>query len=543
MVQANAIELHFKNTIASANERVYAVNKDGSLYYWGKGTDNDVVEDQSPERSKPVKLMDEVIGVYGDWWSGFAIKSDNTLWAIGSSGDGKGGSKKDTDPPVKIMDGVKEAACSYGQWLLLKTDGTVWYWSYVSKDGMRQILTDVKQISAGLHSFYAVKNDGTLWGWGNNYSGELGVKTGNVEIYSPIKIMDNVTSVCGSGMSAFAVKTDGTLWGWGDNDNVAVYTGTNETWAFDPYPDGSQSIVEAIFTPVKLMDDVRKVAGRRNIAAIKQDNTLWVWGANEAGQLGDGTTASHDKPIKLLEDVLDVTANSGNTIALKKDGTLWGCGTNAYGELGIGSFDNDVHPKLIKIMDDVALPGAVCHIPSSWARDDVNRAIQLELVPAELQSHYEKGITRGEFVSLIANVLRKVSGKDLKDLISQKENLIDIKLIDTTDEDILNIAKLGLINGVGNNKFDPDGLITREQAAKILMDTSKLLGLPMENDGGNFADEGAMSEWAREGVYFCYAQGIMKGTGDNNFSPAKEYSREMSIITIMRLHELLSKDN
>lgn len=364
-VQVYSSQIKFIETIASANGRVYAINKDGSLYYWGKATFNDQVGDQSIQRSKPEKLMDNVISVYGNWWSGFAIKSDNTLWAIGNSADGKGGMKEDTDPPIKIMDNVKEVACGYSRWILLKTDGTVWVWDYSTYKTPKKVISDIKQISAGMDSFYAVKKDGTLWGWGENYSGELGVKTGNVYMYSPIKIMNNVARVYGSGMNAFAIKNDGTLWGWGENDDGIIYTGKNETWAFNPYPDGSQSIVEALFTPVKLMNDVIEIAGRNNMAVIKKDKSLWVWGSNDEGQLGDGTTKSHNYPIRLLDGVIDVTANSANTIALKRDGTLWGCGTNGCGELGIGNFDDSSHTRLIKIMDNVALPGTSFHIHAS----------------------------------------------------------------------------------------------------------------------------------------------------------------------------------
>ena len=357
-IQINALEFRFMDTIASSNGRVYAIDKSGSLYYWGKGTFNNNSGDQSPERSRPVKLMNGVIGVYANWWSGFAIKSDNSLWAIGDCADGKGEVKEDTDPPVKIMDGVKGVACCYSTWAMLKTDGTVWTWGYGTKKPWR-VLSGVKQISAGIESFYAIKNDGTLWGWGNNYNGELGVKTGKVRVSPPIKIMNSVASVCGNGMSAYAIKNDGTLWAWGEIENEVVFNQNKETWAFDPYDDGSRSTVIAMFKPAQLMDNVIKVTGRNNIAVIKKDNSLWVWGGNDAGQLGDGTTEYRDIPLKLCDDVLDVTANCANTIVLLKDGTLWGCGTNGCGELGIGTFDNDPHPKLIKIIGDVALPNSV----------------------------------------------------------------------------------------------------------------------------------------------------------------------------------------
>lgn len=384
-VKSKAIVYKYQQTIASSTARVYAIRKDGTLLYWGKGTQNDHNGDQSQMRNGPVELLDDVIGIYANWWSGFAVKSDNTLWAVGNCVDNNGKDKEDTDPPVKIMDNVKEVACGYSEWIVLKTDGTVWKWGYYTNRLPKKVMTNAKQISAGIDSFYAVRNDETLWGWGNNYSGQLGVKTGNVFMYSPIKIMDNVSSVCGAGLNAYVIKTDGSLWGWGANSDGLIYTGQNKEWAFNPYSDGSQSKVIALFDPVKLMDDVIKVSERNNIAIIKRDNTLWVWGNNESGELGDGTTSSSNLPTKLLNDAIDVTCNSANTIVLKKDGTLWGCGSNACGELGLGSFDNNPHVTLINIMHNIALPNSVYHRPSSWARADIKEAIKLGLVPEQLQ--------------------------------------------------------------------------------------------------------------------------------------------------------------
>ena len=529
-----AIDTQFKDTIASANGRVYVIQSDGSLLYWGKGTFNDAAGDQSPLRSGPIKVLDDVIGVYGDWWSGFAIKSDNSLWAIGDCADGNGGKHEDTDPPIKIMEDVVEIACAYVHWVALKTDGTVWQWSYnndsFSSQKPKQIMSGVKQISASISSYYALKEDGTLWGWGENYSGALGVKTAETLIYSPIKIMDNVATVYGTGMEAYAIKTDGSLWGWGSNSNCIIFTGAGDEHAFAPYPDGSQSVVTAQFTPVKLLDDVKKIDGRNHLAVIKKDNSLWVWGNNDSGQLGIGTTQSIYTPTKVADNVIDVTAKGAFTIFLKNDGSLWGCGTNATGEMALGKFDNNTYTAPFQMMDNIAIPNTAIYLPSPWAKADIGKANELNLVPDALNRSYGAQITRAEFCALAVSLYEAVKGVTI---IERKT------FSDTNDINVEKMGALEVVNGIGNNLFDPGGTLTREQAATMLSRLAVVIGKPLKEENATFSDNDQISSWAFAQVGQVQTAGIMGGVGNNVFAPKDSYTREQSIITMLRLYNIV----
>jgi len=131
-----------------------------------------------------------------------------------------------------------------------------------------------------------LKKDGSLWMCGNNILGGLGngeEYTGG-GLYNPFtKIMDDVTDVAMGLSYSVAIKTDSSLWAWGWND-------------FGQLGDGT---VEIRFAPFKLMEDVSTAAAYGHTIVIKKDNSLWAWGSNSLGQFGNGTTISSLVPIEI----------------------------------------------------------------------------------------------------------------------------------------------------------------------------------------------------------------------------------------------------
>lgn len=91
--------------------------------------------------------------------------------------------------------------------------------------------------------------------------------------------------------------------------------------------------------------------GASHTLALKADGTLWAWGQNTYGQLGDGTTDAHATPVPIASAVSweAVAAGTAHSVALKADGTLWAWGRNNYGQLGNGASDQDPHPTPVKI--------------------------------------------------------------------------------------------------------------------------------------------------------------------------------------------------
>ena len=182
--------------------------------------------------------------------------------------------------------------------------------------------------------------------------------------------------------------------------------------------------------------------------------------------------------------------------------------------------------------DETDAPDAVepeVEAPSAWAAADVAAAIELALVPEGLQSAYTQKITRAEFCALAVALLEKNSGTELP---------VTTSFDDTEDANVLKLASLEIVGGIGNNKFDPDGEITREQAAKMLALTAEALELTAEDATSDFADAAVISDWAVEYVNTVATIGVMNGVSGGNFDPKGAYTREQSILTVLRLYKL-----
>jgi len=168
--------------------------------------------------------------------------------------------------------------------------------------------------------------------------------------------------------------------------------------------------------------------------------------------------------------------------------------------------------------------------PSPWAQEQVNLAISENLVPQHLRSNYTQAITRAEFsalaVALYENLRGEITGR--------------VTFTDTNDTNIEKIAYLGVVSGVGNNMFNPNGTLTREQAAVILSNLSEALNGPTlaVPRAMPFNDGDSISNWAVDSVLRVFGIGLMSGLDDNRFAPQEPYTREQSIVTIMRLFAL-----
>jgi alpha-tubulin suppressor-like RCC1 family protein len=307
-----------------------------------------------------------------------ALRKDGTLWAWGNNDSGQlgVGPAPQYNAPQQIGLDSNWAAITAGEnhSLALKTDGSLWAWG--ENAGQLGDGTDANRyapvrigaessweaVSAGSWHTLGLKKDGSLWAWGDNYYGQLGVNFSIKSSNIPIRIGtdNNWKAVEAGAFHSLAIKTDGSLWAWGYNSSGQLGDDTNK-WYDAPVRVGTANDWAAVS------------AGVNHSMALKTDGSLWAWGENYLGHLGDGTPTSRRAPVRIgpTNDWAAVSAGRYHTLALKKDNSLWAWGWNGFGQLGDGSFVISYQPIRIETDNNwVAL--AAGHIHSVALKSDGN---------------------------------------------------------------------------------------------------------------------------------------------------------------------------
>lgn len=293
--------------VSCGDQYVGAIENGGSLFMWGSNSSGQLgngtyINQFSSHSQVPgndwhtvsaSKFKDNNLQIGGVHT--LAIKTNGTLWAWGNNDEGQLGNGTMTGSNVPIQIG---------------TD------------------TDWEMVAAGsLHSI-ALKNNGTLWGWGNNTHGQIGNGTFNtINTVTQIGVDTTWDKISTYESHNLATKSDGTLWAWGRNNFYQLGQGNNQ----------NQN------TPTQIGGDTNWIfpaAGYQYSFSIKEDSTLWGWGNNNSGQLGNGNIAGfYPNPIQIgiTAKWTNVSAGGEHTIALQDDSTLWGWGLNYFGQLGQGN--------------------------------------------------------------------------------------------------------------------------------------------------------------------------------------------------------------
>ncbi|MCL1872632.1 MAG: S-layer homology domain-containing protein [Clostridiales bacterium] len=235
-----------------------AIKTDGSLWAWGGNLSGQLGDGSRTQRLEPVKIMDGVIAIAAGNTHSMAIRTDGSLWLWGANKNGQIGDGSTTDRPMPVMVMENVASISAGDYyysLAVTDDGSLWAWgandsgqlgdgSATQRNTPKKIMDSVVAASAGEDHTVAIKNDGSLWSWGRNAYGKLGDGQA-ADRYTPEKIMDNVAAATAGYNHTLATKKDGSLWAFGSNSWGQI---------------GGSAIGSDVYTPVKIMNEVKKPA-------------------------------------------------------------------------------------------------------------------------------------------------------------------------------------------------------------------------------------------------------------------------------------------
>ncbi len=171
------------------------------------------------------------------------------------------------------------------------------------------------------------------WAWGANASGQLGDGTTSGHTSpSRVNTLSGVTAAAGGGSHSLALKSDGTVWAWGSNSNgqLGDNTTTQRPGPVQVKGQGGSGFLTGV-TAI--------AAGTSHSLALKADGTVWAWGANGSGQLGDNSTSQRNAPVQVsgLTGVSAIAAGGPHSLALLGDGTVRSWGENGSGQLGNGA--------------------------------------------------------------------------------------------------------------------------------------------------------------------------------------------------------------
>lgn len=341
------------------------------VYAWGDNSGGQLGDGTTTDSTSPLKIdaLSQVKSIAAGSNHTLALKADGTVWTWGSNSFGQlgDGTTTDSSTPVRVLEGVRAIAAGACHCLALKYDGTVWAWGY-NADGELGLggpttsdpfgvptpyqvsnLSHVSAIAAGDFHSLALTSDGTLWSWGSNVYGQLG-NGKNFDRYSPVQVtaagkpITSVRAIAAGAYHSLALRSDGTVWAWGYNVHGELGDGTTKN---------SNAARQVAISMMAIG------AGSNHSLALRSDGALMAWGLNSSGQLGDGTRVGRNTPAMVpgLPEIKAFAGGELHSVALKSDGSVYAWGNNSRGQLGDGTNNSRLSPGLVQGLSGV---GTIC---------------------------------------------------------------------------------------------------------------------------------------------------------------------------------------
>ena len=364
--------------VALGGDHTISLAADGTVYSWGSNGYGRLGDGTTSQRNTPIKVLkgaysgttylgdnsgNKITMVALGYEHSVALAADGTVYSWGYNNSGRLGDGTTTNrsTPVKVLKGAYS--------------GT----TYLGDDPGNKIIS----VALGFYHSIALAADGTVYTWGDNAHGKLGNNNGTTDSYIPVKVLmgeysgttylgddanNKITTVALGDYHSMALAADGTVYTWGGSSHGQL--GYNSTTASS--------------TPVKvwqgeysgttyLGDDsgnkITSVAlGGYHSIAVAADGTVYTWGNNVNGRLGNNSTTNSSTPVKVLEGeysgttylgddsgnkITSVAAGTEHSIALATDGSVYTWGSNQFGKLGDNTVTQRLTPIKVHGLDNV----------------------------------------------------------------------------------------------------------------------------------------------------------------------------------------------
>jgi alpha-tubulin suppressor-like RCC1 family protein len=349
-----------RGTFAAGTTHSLSIHADGTLWATGDNAYGQLGLPSSTASSAgwvQVGTASDWVQVAAGYYHSLGLRADGTLWAWGDNTAGQLGSTTNngTDiptAPAQVAGTYTQVAAGQYHSLGLRADGSLWAWgdntfgqlgsSIISDTNPTpmQVVGTYTQVAAGHNHSLGLRADGTLWAWGNNVFGQLAtsVNQGTQRpTPTPLQVPGTYSQVAAGAYHNLGLRADGSLWAWGSNSSGQLGNSA---------PDAP--------TPTQVGTDLytQLAAGNGYSLGMRADGSLWAWGSNRAGQLGStsnsGTSRANPTPTQVAGTYAQVAAGHSHSLGLRADGSLLAWGFNGNGELGtstnIGTYTPNTTP-------------------------------------------------------------------------------------------------------------------------------------------------------------------------------------------------------
>jgi alpha-tubulin suppressor-like RCC1 family protein len=358
--------------------QAYEVDNDSTsgsaVWVWGGNDRGQLGDDTTIARLSPVRSISGTAVACGLGHS-VVLGSDRNVWTCGRNDVGQLGigSLIDSKLPVQAqISNVIAIAAADVETVAVKADGTVWRWgapwipgqppgTFFKSVAPTQVpgLTTAIAVAAGREHVVALAN-GNVWTWGYNKYGELGNGGGpyNGAFPNPVMVsgLSGVTAIAAREYFTVALTSAGRVWAWGENGCGQLGDGTLVGHNAPVMVAGLSNVVA-----IAAGGSVSGAAGGGHTLALKADGSVWAWGLNCDGQLGDGTSISRTTPVRVsgLTNATGIAAGGSHSVARTSDGRVWTWGYNGSGQLGDGTTTGRLSPAPVLGLAGVVAIAAV----------------------------------------------------------------------------------------------------------------------------------------------------------------------------------------